>query len=488
MRIAVAGARAGAFAPLDDGAVRSAAVVRRLGGAIALGLIGDGDQLPPEAELATSLRVAVVTLREALADLRRRGLVETRRGRGGGSFVRVSEPALTELSRQRSAELGSADLRELGEFHAALAGTAARLAAERASPHDLDRLRETIEAFAAANRPADRRRIDGRHHIEIAAAAQSVRLTAQELDVQTELAELQLFPPESPAWVADTLASHRSVLAAIAGRDGALARALTETRIAARTLEMVERHLALSAGHGAGGGPGSPGIVDEAAAVAPVGELVERVFRAVVRLRDRVLGPGGDHAPVSGVDVAGLRAGVATLLGENRDIVVGMGMIVAPGLPGHNRRRVLWWQDPGGRGAPAALQVDLNPQSLGFYDYGSADWFSVPRRSGDRHIDGPFVDAHGTDRYLLTFTVPVRAGSSFLGVVGADVPVSRFEAHLMRAWGAIDRPVVLVNAENRVVVSHSARIPVGDLLPPGISTRSVPLDLPGVPWRLELPG
>ena len=62
------------FAPLDDGAVRSDAVVRRLAGAIALGLIADGEQLPPEAELATSLRVAVVTLREALADLRRRGL------------------------------------------------------------------------------------------------------------------------------------------------------------------------------------------------------------------------------------------------------------------------------------------------------------------------------------------------------------------------------------------------------------------------------
>ncbi len=484
MRSAVAGGRAAAFAPLDDGAVRSAAVVRRLGGAIALGLIDDGDQLPPEAELATSLRVAVVTLREALADLRRRGLVETRRGRGGGSFVRVSEPALTELSRQRSAELGTADLRELGEFHAAVAGTAARLAAERASRHDVDRLRDTIETFAAADRPADRRRIDARHHIEIATAAQSVRLTAQEVDVQTELAELQLFPAEPSTWAAKTLTSHRAVLAAIAERDGARARALTETRIAASTLDMIERHVALT-----GGDRRDPGALrgDLAGTVAPVAALVERVFAAVVRLRERVLGPAGDHAPPTGVDVARLRAAVDTLLVENRDIVVGMGMIVAPGLPGHTRRRVLWWQDQGGRGAPVALQVDLNPQSLGFYDYGSADWFSIPRRSGDRHIDGPYVDAHGTDRYLLTFTVPVRAGSRFLGVVGADVPVSRFEAHLLRSWGALDRSVILVNAENRVVVSHSAHAPVGDLMPPGIASVSVPLDLPGVPWRLELP-
>ena len=94
------------------------------------------------------------------------------------------------------------------------------------------------------------------------------------------------------------------------------------------------------------------------------------------------------------------------------------------------------------------------------------------------------MDAHGTDRYLLTFTVPVRAGVEFLGVVGADVPVSRFEAHLLRAW-APDRPVVLVNAENRVVVSHSARIPVGDLLPPGISTRSAAAR---PAWRAMAPG
>ena len=93
MRHAVSRGSAAVFAPLDDGAVRSEAVVRRLAGAITLGLIGDGEQLPPETELATSLRVAVVTLREALADLRRRGLVETRRGRGGGGFVRVSESA-----------------------------------------------------------------------------------------------------------------------------------------------------------------------------------------------------------------------------------------------------------------------------------------------------------------------------------------------------------------------------------------------------------
>jgi DNA-binding FadR family transcriptional regulator len=240
---AVSRGHAAVFAPLDDGAVRSEAVVQRLAGAIALGLLDDGEQLPPETELATSLRVAVVTLREALADLRRRGLVETRRGRGGGSFVRVSETALTELSRDRLVGLGTTDLRELGELHAAVAGTAARLAAERANRHDLLRLAGTLAAFESAQRHADRRRIDARHHIEITAAAQSVRLTVQEIRIQTELAELQLFAGDSPDWAASTLQSHRVVLAAIGDGDGALARRLTEERIAAQTMGMIELHM-----------------------------------------------------------------------------------------------------------------------------------------------------------------------------------------------------------------------------------------------------
>src|SRR5687768_10641430 len=87
VRLLSGDARNAVFAPVADGSARREVVARRLGGAIALGLIGDGEQLPSELELATSLNVSTVTLRDALADLRARGLVVTRRGRGGGSFV-----------------------------------------------------------------------------------------------------------------------------------------------------------------------------------------------------------------------------------------------------------------------------------------------------------------------------------------------------------------------------------------------------------------
>jgi DNA-binding FadR family transcriptional regulator len=451
------------FAPLDDGAVRSDAVVRRLAGAIALGLIADGEQLPPEAELATSLRVAVVTLREALADLRRRGLVQTRRGRGGGSFVRFSEEALADLARRRSAELGTTDLRELGEFHAAVAGAAARLAAERAGAHDLARLDGIIAAFAATDGPAERRRIEGRLHIEIAAAAQSVRLTMAQLEIQTRLTELDPIPADPAGTVAQTLAAHAAVLDAIRDRDADAARRLAEAHIARQTRALIHRRLATGAGHGA---PRSR------QARAPVEALIDRVFGAVDRLRDGVLG--------ARVDPAAVQARVRELLAEHRDLVIGMGMIVAPGAAVGARRRILWWQDLGGP-EPTALQVDLNPHSLGFYDYGRADWFSVPRDSGGRYVDGPYVDVHGTDRYLLTFTAPVVVGGEFLGVVGADVPVTRLETQLLRAWSGLGAEVVVVNADERVVVGNTADALPGERHPVGVG-RSVAVS--DVGWHL----
>ncbi|OLT20772.1 hypothetical protein BJF78_09345 [Pseudonocardia sp. CNS-139] len=236
-------ARRAVFAPLDDGAMRSEAVVRRLGSAIALGIIVDGEQLPAEQQLAASLNVSTVTLREALSDLRSRGLVATRRGRGGGSFVSASEDALVELSQGRLRELAGTDLRELGDVRAAVSGAAARLAAERASTGEISRLRESLDRLEAATGGTARRRIEGRWFIDVAAAAQSVRLTREEIELQFELGQVLWGVGPVAADPAATVAAHRRVVDAIAARDGALARRLTEEHIALVTARLVDAHV-----------------------------------------------------------------------------------------------------------------------------------------------------------------------------------------------------------------------------------------------------
>lgn len=245
MRLLAGDARRAVFAPLDDGAMRSEAVVRRLGGAIALGIIVDGEQLPSEQTLAASLNVSTVTLRDALSDLRARGLVATRRGRGGGSFVRTSEEALTELSRGRLRELAGTDLRELGDLRSAVSGAAARLAAERATTGEVERLRETLGRLAGATGGTARRRIESRYFIDVAAAAQSVRLTREEIELQFELGQVLWGVGPAEADPGATAESHAMVVDAIEARDGDRARSLTEEHVALVTERLVETHVRL---------------------------------------------------------------------------------------------------------------------------------------------------------------------------------------------------------------------------------------------------
>ena len=243
MQLLSGDARRAVFAPLDDGALRSAAVVRRVGSAVALGLLGDGEQLPAEAELATLLNVSTVTLRDALAELRSLGLVETRRGRGGGSFVRSREDALSSLAHARLAELATTDLRELGELHGAVAAAAARLAASRASVREVARLREVIDRLASADGVTAQRRSEGRYYIEVAACAQSVRLTMQEMELHLELGQLPWPPANAPHLLDVVVASHAAVVDAIEQRDPGRARSLTEQHIDLRTQWAVELSL-----------------------------------------------------------------------------------------------------------------------------------------------------------------------------------------------------------------------------------------------------
>ncbi|GAB3733547.1 FadR/GntR family transcriptional regulator [Nocardiopsis nanhaiensis] len=238
-------ARRVVFAPLDDGTGRGEAVARRLAKAISLGLIADGEQLPSESDMATALNVSTVTLRDALSSLRGQGLVETRRGRGGGSFARASAEILGDRALARLLEMATPDLRELGDYHAAISGTAARLAAERASADHVTRLRDIVCRLAEASAPGTQQRLAGRFHIEVAATAQSVRLTSQEFDVQAEVGALAWVPNHTARTHGETVDTHQAVTDAIEAHDGTRARELTEQHVEALTQGLIEIHFNL---------------------------------------------------------------------------------------------------------------------------------------------------------------------------------------------------------------------------------------------------
>lgn len=172
------------FQPIGDEG-RAELVERRLVDAITRGHLRAGERLPSEADLSKSLGVAPVTVREALLALRGRGLVVTRRGRNGGSFVAAHADPLT-FAREAVRRTSRLALRDLGAHYAAITGACVRLAARRADPSETQRVRRRLERIEELDPEAQRRLLDD-VQIEIVALSQSARLTREQMKLQAEL-------------------------------------------------------------------------------------------------------------------------------------------------------------------------------------------------------------------------------------------------------------------------------------------------------------
>lgn len=219
------------FSPLTGpGLVEQA--VRRLGEAIGLGLLEVGERLPSEADLAEHFGIAPMTLRHALAILREAGYVETRRGRGGGTFVtRAAPPIPVRRARALLRELTVDDLRDLVDYRVAIAGASAALAAQRASQSELEAMRHTVEAMESAASYRQFRRADVRFHLAVASAARSPRLTAAEAAMQVEVGALMALIPHPPEALHVSNAQHRAILEALSRTEPDSARTLMEAHV-----------------------------------------------------------------------------------------------------------------------------------------------------------------------------------------------------------------------------------------------------------------
>jgi DNA-binding FadR family transcriptional regulator len=190
--------------------------VERLGTAIRLGLLGPGDRLPPERELADQLGIARSTLRQALTSLTESGHLVALRGRGGGTFV-SDAPPLAESSR---VQLSAGHWRELLDYRIAVEVGSAVLAAERAGPADLAPLRAHVETMRAAADFSAYRRADVVFHLGIAEAAGSARLVAAMTEVQGKMSELIAHIAHPLPVLARSNEQHAALVEALERRDG----------------------------------------------------------------------------------------------------------------------------------------------------------------------------------------------------------------------------------------------------------------------------
>lgn len=151
----------------------------------------------------------------------------------------------------------------------------------------------------------------------------------------------------------------------------------------------------------------------------------------------------------------------AWLVGD--DAPLGYGYVAAPGVVEGHERCMVWFQrTPHG---VRRLNLNFDPSDIDVYDYLDMEWFTMARDRRTPVVFGPYFDYSGSDRYVLTLSVPVLAGDRFLGVAGADVLAAGLEAAVLPALRRVPAQTVLVDAERRVVFSNNARWIQGDRMP-----------------------
>lgn len=185
-----------------------------------------GDRLPSERSLADLMQISRPTLREAVKVLQDSGLIDVRRGAGGGMFV-ATEIVPPELLKRRR-DLRIHEVAQVLEARRVLEPRVAQIAAARATPHDFEAMQKTIDDQRAILAAGDLLRegredrflaLDVRFHLTIARASGNqtlvglVRSLYHDLEIARDMA---MHHETVPEWVLDV---HERTLAAIRSGD-----------------------------------------------------------------------------------------------------------------------------------------------------------------------------------------------------------------------------------------------------------------------------
>lgn len=177
-----------------------------------------GTRLPSEKALCESLSVGHSSVREALKKLQALGFVEIRRGRG--VFVVSATGQSVDSGYSSWFEANKSKLKEIWELRIAIECSAAALAAQRATPEEIEvvsRAEEQFETSAAAGNPQLMAKADEAFHYAILHAAHNAAIVAVYDMIREPLFEFrqQIFSlPDVPRRATDP---HRILVSAIRG-------------------------------------------------------------------------------------------------------------------------------------------------------------------------------------------------------------------------------------------------------------------------------
>lgn len=450
-------------------------VVRRIRAAIGLGLLKDGQKLPKEAELAKRFGISSSTLREALGVLRTEDLIETRAGKYGGSFVKHPKE-IASLARDELARMSFTELRDLGDWRQMLVTQSAGFAARRASAADVARLAGYADQVAAAHTAEQARRAHGRFHLVLAAAGQSMRLNKAEFVMHEELDWLFGLVLDTDEKRQLDAAELRAIVDEVRAQNVERASASAARHSINLVEELARLRLAIIAARQSAS-PAETGAKDAQSLATEIGNFTEGLvdqLRTLAATAAPILGEGTDERKIR----ARISLSIMVLFEDVPSYVQGLGINADVGVVPEHPYWINWWR-PSGQELVEDTSHVMDPDDENFYDYEAREYMAHPREHLEEWAAGPYVDYGGVNDYAITISAPIVYHDRFLGVAAVDVLVADLE-HRFSSWlAAIDETCVLLNAENRVVISNSAGYNVGDVVKTAPSDRVVPLNCLG---------
>jgi GntR family transcriptional repressor for pyruvate dehydrogenase complex len=187
------------------------------------GVLGQGDKLPAERELAEQFNVSRNSVREALRELDLLGLVESRHGEG--TFVR--QPTASQLMApfQAVIELSMPAVDSVMEFRMAVEPGVASLAAANLTAAGEEQLQGALDAFErAVNDGGPVETLDADFHLAVAEATGNPTVVAVHRAVDELLRGMRSRLARSSYHPHDkSVAGHRALFTAIVARDPELA-------------------------------------------------------------------------------------------------------------------------------------------------------------------------------------------------------------------------------------------------------------------------
>jgi GntR family transcriptional repressor for pyruvate dehydrogenase complex len=209
---------------------RTVEVVNHIRALIESGSLKPGDKIPPERDLARSLKMSRASLRTGIGYLAAMGVMKVRHG--VGAFVADGPAEFGKASLSLMSALHGFQSWQMFEARLILEGSLAALAAERGKEeHHMALAEEVAEIFACLESPADFLIHDVLFHRIVAQASGNPILAALMETVTSSIYDKRSRTVERSTDLRESAEMHRMLFRAIRGRDAIEARKLMEQHL-----------------------------------------------------------------------------------------------------------------------------------------------------------------------------------------------------------------------------------------------------------------